>query len=446
MRDESFMKEKPVLGLVLSMSLPMVISMLVNALYNIIDSYFVAKISEDAMTALSLVYPVQNFVNAVAIGFGVGINAVIAVHLGAGYRDKADKAATQGILLSVLHGILFTVACIAIMPWFMARYTDNAQIIDLGVRYSTIVFGFSIIINLGLVFEKVFQSVGNMKVTMIALMAGCIVNIILDPLLIFGIGPFPKMNIEGAALATGIGQTVTLAIYLVVYFTRPISVKIRKKYFKPDKSMIGKLYAIGVPAILNLALPSILISSLNAIFAAFSQTYVFVLGVYYKLQTFLYLTANGLVQGMRPLIGYNYGAREYKRVKKIYTVVLSLSAVIMLVGTVICLAIPDRLIGLFTTNADTIACGATALRIISGGFVVSAVSVTSSGALEGLNKGVPSLIISLMRYMIVIVPAAFLLSRVFGATGVWHAFWIAELITAVCAFFIYKRSVKVKTA
>ena len=254
------------------------------------------------------------------------------------------------------------------------------------------------------------------------------------------------MNIEGAALATGIGQTVTLAIYLVVYFTRPISVKIRKKYFKPDKSMIGKLYAIGVPAILNLALPSILISSLNAIFAAFSQTYVFVLGVYYKLQTFLYLTANGLVQGMRPLIGYNYGAREYKRVKKIYTVVLSLSAVIMLVGTVICLAIPDRLIGLFTTNADTIACGATALRIISGGFVVSAVSVTSSGALEGLNKGVPSLIISLMRYMIVIVPAAFLLSRVFGATGVWHAFWIAELITAVCAFFIYKRSVKVKTA
>ena len=177
-----------------------------------------------------------------------------------------------------------------------------------------------------------------------------------------------------------------------------------------------------------------------------SRTYVFVLGVYYKLQTFLYLTANGLVQGMRPLIGYNYGAREYKRVKKIYTVVLSLSAVIMLVGTVICLAIPDRLIGLFTTNADTIACGATALRIISGGFVVSAVSVTSSGALEGLNKGVPSLIISLMRYMIVIVPAAFLLSRVFGATGVWHAFWIAELITAVCAFFIYKRSVKVKTA
>ena len=236
MRDESFMKEKPVLGLVLSMSLPMVISMLVNALYNIIDSYFVAKISEDAMTALSLVYPVQNFVNAVAIGFGVGINAVIAVHLGAGYRDKADKAATQGILLSVVHGILFTVACIAIMPWFMARYTDNAQIIDLGVRYSTIVFGFSIIINLGLVFEKVFQSVGNMKVTMIALMAGCIVNIVLDPLFIFGIGPFPKMNIEGAALATGIGQTVTLAIYLVVYFTRPISVKIRKKYLRRQKT------------------------------------------------------------------------------------------------------------------------------------------------------------------------------------------------------------------
>lgn len=446
MKDESFMKEKPVFGLVLSMSLPMVISMLVNALYNIIDSYFVAKISEDAMTALSLVYPIQNFVNAVAIGFGVGINAVIAVHLGAGYRDKADKAATQGFLLSIVHGILLTVVCIAIMPHFLARYTDDAQIVNLGVRYSTIVFGFSVIISLQLVFEKLFQSVGNMKITMVALMAGCIFNIVLDPVLIFGLGPFPKMGIDGAAIATGLGQTVTLASYLIAYFAKPISVKIRKKYFKPDKNMIGKLYAIGVPAILNLALPSILVSSLNAILASFSQTYVFVLGVYYKLQTFLYLTANGLVQGMRPLIGYNYGAKEYKRVKKIYGVVLSLSAVIMLVGTAICLVIPDKLIGLFTTNSDTITVGATALRIISGGFVVSAVSVTSSGALEGLNKGVPSLVISLMRYMIVIVPAAFVLSRVFGAVGVWHAFWIAELVTAVCAYFIYRHAVGKKIA
>ena len=440
------MKEKPVFPLLVSMALPMVISMLVNSLYNIVDSFFVAQISEDAMTALSLVYPVQNFVNAVAIGFGIGLNAVISYYLGAGDKKAAGCAATQGLALTMLHAVILTIGSLLVIERFLRMFSSSETVIDLGVRYSRIIFLFTIAIMANLYFEKVFQAVGRMKVTMTGMMIGCIVNIILDPLIIFGIGPFPRLGIEGAALATGIGQTVTLAIYLVVYFTRPISVKIRKKYFKPDKSMIGKLYAIGVPAILNLALPSILISSLNAIFAAFSQTYVFVLGVYYKLQTFLYLTANGLVQGMRPLIGYNYGAREYKRVKKIYTVVLSLSAVIMLVGTVICLAIPDRLIGLFTTNADTIACGATALRIISGGFVVSAVSVTSSGALEGLNKGVPSLIISLMRYMIVIVPAAFLLSRVFGATGVWHAFWIAELITAVCAFFIYKRSVKVKTA
>ena len=442
MRDESFMKEKPVLGLVLSMSLPMVISMLVNALYNIIDSYFVAKISEDAMTALSLVYPVQNFVNAVAIGFGVGINAVIAVHLGAGYRDKADKAATQGILLSVVHGILFTVACIAIMPWFMARYTDNAQIIDLGVRYSTIVFGFSIIINLGLVFEKVFQSVGNMKVTMIALMAGCIVNIILDPLLIFGIGPFPKMNIEGAALATGIGQVTPAVIYWIIYKIRPISVKIHPEYLKEGKNLVGRLYAIGVPAILNLALPSLLISALNGILAVYSQSYVVVLGIYYKLQTFIYLTANGIVQGMRPIIGFNYGAGEHKRVRKIYEITLIMCAVIMLIGTGICLAIPEQLIGLFSSNPETIRLGGQALTRISAGFLISAVSITSSGALEGLGKGGSSLIISLCRNVIVILPAAYLLSHLGGGVFVWHAFWITEVISAAVSLVVYRRAVR----
>ena len=394
------------------------------------------------MTALSLVYPVQNFVNAVAIGFGVGINAVIAVHLGAGYRDKADKAATQGILLSVVHGILFTVACIAIMPWFMARYTDNAQIIDLGVRYSTIVFGFSIIINLGLVFEKVFQSVGNMKVTMIALMAGCIVNIILDPLLIFGIGPFPKMNIEGAALATGIGQIVTLSIYLVVYFSRPLPVHICRCYLKPHGATDKKLYAIGVPAILNLALPSLLVSFLNALLAGFSQSYVVVLGIYYKLQTFLYLPANGIIQGMRPIIGYNYGAREMKRVKKIYDTTLAMTAAMMLAGTLGCLFAAKPLIALFTANPETIALGTRALHIICLGFIVSAVSVTASGALEGLGKGFSSFIISLLRYVAVIIPAAFILCHTAGPAFVWHAFWITEALTAVVAAFVYRQASK----
>lgn len=441
MMNDTFMKEKPVLPLILSMTLPMVLSMLVNSLYNIIDSFFVAQISEEAMTALSLVYPVQNFINAVGIGFGVGINSVIAFYLGAGDNKKADQAATQGLVLAMIHGVVMTVCCITMMPAFLGMFTSSKTVIELGVRYSVIAFAFTLIIIVGITFEKLFQAVGNMKTTMISLMCGCITNIVLDPVLIFGYGPFPKMGIEGAALATGIGQALTLAIYLVVYFVRPIPVHIRRQYFLLNKKMVIKLYSIGIPANLNLALPSLLISVLNAILAAYSEVYILVLGIYYKLQTFIYLPANGIVQGMRPLIGYNYGAGENKRVSQIYKIVLCMSGIIMMLGTVICLLIPGQLIGLFTHTEATIQTGETALRIISAGFLVSAVSVTSSGALEGLGKGTPSLLISLFRYVVVIIPIAFLLSRLFGAVGVWNAFWITEAITAIISICIYYKSI-----
>lgn len=438
--NENFMKEKPVLPLILSMSLPMVLSMMVNSLYNIVDSFFVAQISEDAMTALSLVYPVQNFVNAIGIGFGIGINAVIAIHLGAGDEKKANMATTQGMLLALIHAVILTVAGIAVMPGFLRMFTSSEKVIDLGIRYSVIVFLFTFAIVLGVAFEKVFQAVGAMKVTMLSLMCGCIANIILDPVLIFGLGPFPAMGIEGAALATGLGQVLTLVIYIAVYLRWPIRVKICRKYCMPDRRMIARLYAIGIPATLNLALPSLLISALNAILASFSQIYVLVLGIYYKLQTFLYLPANGFVQGMRPVIGFNYGAGEHRRVKQIYRIVLCMSGLIMIFGTIICLAVPEKLMELFTQNEETIRAGETALRIISAGFIISAVSVTSSGALEGLGKGVPSLVISLFRYVLVIIPAAYILSRIFGAVGVWHGFWIAELITAAVAFAVYRKA------
>lgn len=444
--DETFMKKKPVFPLLVSMALPMVVSMAVNSLYNIVDSFFVAKISEDAMTALSLVYPVQNFINAVAIGFGVGINAVIAFHLGAGEKRKADTAASRGMMFSAIHGIVLTVICIAIMPPFLRLFTQSEQVINMGVRYSGIAFAFSLIINLSISFEKIFQAVGRMKVTMAALIAGAVTNIILDPVLIFGLGPFPEMGIEGAALATGIGQVLTLVIYIVVYFVRPIRVHVSRRCLSADRKIDRKLYAVGIPATLNMALPSLLISALNAILAAYGQIYVVVLGVYYKLQTFLYLPANGIVQGMRPVIGYNYGAGEQKRVRRIYQITLAMSAVIMLMGTVVCLAVPRQLIGLFSSNPETIEAGGTALRIISAGFIVSAVSVTSSGALEGLGKGMPSLIISLLRYTVIIIPAAFLLSRLFGPDGVWHAFWIAEAVTAAIAILIYRRAVRERGA
>lgn len=440
--DEKFMKEKPVLPLILSMSLPMVLSMLVNSLYNIVDSFFVAQISEDAMTALSLVFPVQNFINAVAIGFAIGINAAIAFYLGTEEYSRANMAATQGMVFAVIHSIVITVSVISIIPTFLRVFTSSEPVIDFGIRYSVIAFSFTFIIILGGTFEKIFQAVGNMKVTMISMMCGCIANIILDPVLIFGIGFFPAMGIEGAALATGIGQAITLAIYLVIYFVRPIRIHISRQFLTFDKETAFKLYFVGIPATLNMALPSVLISALNSILSSYSEVYILVLGIYYKLQTFLYLPANGIIQGMRPLIGYNYGAGEQKRVKEIYNIVLCMSSVIMVLGTIICLLIPGQLINLFTHVPETIHTGEIALRVISAGFLVSAISVTSSGALEGLGKGMPSLIISLCRYIIIIIPSAFLFSKLFGAVGVWNAFWVAEFITAIISFFIYHRTIK----
>lgn len=440
--SDTFMKEKPIFPLLTSMALPMVFSMLVNALYNIVDSLFVARISEDAMTALSLIFPMQNLVNAIAIGFGVGINAQIALHLGAGSRDRADTAATHGLVYSLLHGVIITITCIAIAPHFLAMFTQDTTVIQMGTTYATIAFSFSTVVMAALAFEKMYQAIGRMKITMIGLLAGSLCNILLDPVLIFGLGPFPQMGIAGAALATGIGQMLTLSVYLIFYHRISTPVRIRRRFLRPNPKMDWQLYAIGIPAILNLALPSILISFLNSLLAAFSQSYVVVLGIYYKLQTFLYLPSSGIVQGMRPLIGYNYGAGESKRVRRIYQLTLLLCAGILAVGTILCVLLSDGLIGLFTTNAETIAIGQTALQIISIGFIISAVSVATSGALEGLGMGVQSLVISLVRYCVVIMPLAWLLCRIMGPTGVWHAFWLTEVVAAVISVVVYKKSVK----
>lgn len=442
--DQTYMKERPILPLVIAMALPMTISMLVNALYNIVDSIFVARISENAMTALSLVYPIQNLINAVTVGFAIGINAVISFQLGAGNRQEADRAASLGVLLNAVHGLLLNVICILLLRPFLGLFSDNEEVISLGIRYATITLSFSIPIAISISFEKIFQAAGRMTVSMVSMLLGCITNIILDPIMIFGIGPVPAMGIQGAAIATGIGQVTSLVIYLIFYFCSSLPVSVRFSQMCPTRQLMVRLYSIGVPATLNLALPSLLVSVLNGILAAFSQSYVLVLGAYYKLQTFLYLTANGVVQGMRPLIGYNYGAGEKKRVSKIFSTALMLILGVMAIGTVLCLTIPGTLIGLFTSNPDTIRLGAQALRIISLGFLVSSISVTACGALEGLGKGGPSLMISLMRYLIVILPLALLLCRVFGIgpTGVWHAMWLTEMITAAASWFIYKKSVR----
>ncbi len=442
--NQEFMKEKKILPLVISMSLPMVISMAVNSLYNIVDSYFVASISEDAMTALSLVYPIQSLMTAIAVGFGVGINAKIAFCLGANDKKTANQAASTGLLLSIIHGIILMVVCLAAMPWFLSLYTENQVILDMALAYANRAFLFSVIIMAGICIEKVFQAVGRMKETMACMLVGFVANIVLDPLLIFGIGPFPEWGIAGAAYATGIGQTLTLLAYIIFMIVKPIPVSFSRKNLAFPKELMSSLYLVGVPATLNMALPSVLISALNGIVAVFSDKYILVLGAYFKLQTFIYLSVSGVIQGIRPIVSYNYGAGEEKRVQSVFRTSLGINAIVMAVGMALSMFIPGQLIGIFTSSQETIAIGVQALRIISIGFIFSAVSVTCCGVLEALGRGMPSLVVSLLRYVVIIIPAAFALSRIsgVGATGVFVAFPVTEIVTCVASYFIYRKYYK----
>ena len=425
--------------LIFSMALPAMISMIINALYNIVDSIFVAKYSQDALAAVSLVYPLEMLVVAIGVGTGVGVNSLIARRLGERRQEAADLAAEHGVALSVIGGIAFFIIGWGLSGAFVGAFGASEAVSTNAVQYSHIAVGMSIFVLISMMCEKIQQSGGNMIIPMCQGLAGAIINIILDPLMIFGIGPFPRMEIAGAALATGIGQVITLLVYLIYYVADPLPVKLHKKYLRPEGDICSKTYGIGIPATLNMALPSLLISALNGILAAYSGAYVLVLGVYYKLQTFIYLPSNGIIQGIRPLIGYYYGAGERNRVEQIYRLTLELTAGIMAIGTALCWLIPGGLIGLFTENPETVTIGITALHIISLGFILSAVSVTSSGALEALGQGMASLVISVMRYVAVIIPAAFVLSRLIGVTGVWWAFVCTESVTAMVAYVLYRK-------
>ena len=430
---------------ILRLSIPMTLAQLINVLYSIVDRIYIGRMGENsslALTGVGVCLPIITIVIAFANLIGMGGAPLFSIKRGEGNEKEAEAILGNSVTLLVIFGLCLTVVGLIVKRPLLYLLGASENTIEYANSYITIYLLGNVFVMMSLGLNSFINAQGFGKTGMFTVVIGAVLNIILDPILIFGIGPFPRMEIKGAAIATNIGQLVCMTIYLLIFIFRPIQVKIQKKYATLNFELIKRLYAVGIPATLNLALPSLLISALNAILASFSGVYVLILGVYYKLQTFLYLPANGIIQGMRPVIGFNYGAREYNRVKKIYKIVLRMSAGIMLAGTLICFIIPDVLIGLFTTNPETIEAGKTALRIISIGFLVSSVSITSSGALEGLGKGVQSLIISLSRYIVVIIPAAFLLSRVLGAAGVWHAFWVSEAITTIVSLVIYTKTVK----
>ena len=436
--NNMFMTTKPIFSLLVSMSVPMMLSMLIQSLYNIVDSIYVSWLGTDALTAVSLAYPLQNAIVSVAVGIGVGISSAISIHLGAGNQEKADRAATIGIGLTVFHCILFILAGLVVTRPFLSLFTDKSAVLEDACAYTYIVLCFSFGSLLQIAFEKIFQGIGQMKITMILLIVGCVVNIILDPILIFGLLGFPELGVAGAAIATVIGQISAFLLYIVVYLRKSYAIHIRAKYLRFDPSIIRQIYSVGIPSSIMMLLPSVLISILNSILTAFSGVYVAVLGVYFKLQTFIYMPANGIVQGMRPIIGYNYGAGETHRVRSAIRYSLACAAGLMLLGTLLSLLIPEQIFALFNADAELLECGVTALRIICLGFLVSSVGIIYSGTFEALGNGRNSLIISLLRQFVITIPLSFLLAKLWGPVGVWISFPAGELCASIAALLLLR--------
>lgn len=436
------MAAKPVFPLLMSMAFPPMLSMLVQSMYNIVDSMFVARFSQDALTAVSLAFPLQNLVLAVAVGTGVGVNSYISRKLGAQDQDAANAAVTHGFLLSFAHAVFFVIFGLVAIRQFFRLFTDSAEIFSLACDYSYIVVLGAFAQLFHIMVEKLLQATGRMLAPMLLQAIGAIANIILDPILIFGLFGAPRMGVRGAAVATVLGQVLSMTLSLLVFFLRDQDVRMDLKKFKPDLHAVAQIYAVGVPTMLMNALGSVLVTLLNSILIRFSELAVSVFGVYFKLQTFVFMPVSGLTQGALPIMGYNYGAQNQKRLLATLRCAVLVAVGIMAAGNLLFALMPDKLLLLFDASPDMLGIGVPALRIISCSYVFAAIGLILSNLFQAVGKGAYSLTVFLMRQLIVVVPLAFLLSQTMGLNGIWVAFPIAEAAGAVAAalfFLIFRR-------
>ena len=440
--EEILMKENkmgvlPVNRLLVTMSLPMMISMLVQALYNIVDSIFVARIEEKALTAVSLAFPIQTLMIAVGVGTAVGINALLSRFLGEKEFEKADTVAKNGIFLALVSYILFLCIGIFGVRIFYTSQTTDTVIINYGVEYLTIVCVASFGIFIQATFEKLLQSTGKTFYTMITQGTGAVINIILDPILIFGYFGMPKMGVAGAAVATVVGQCVAgmLAIIMNVKVNQEIHVGM--KGFKPNGKVVKQIYMIGIPSIIMQAIGSVMTYGMNRILITFTDTATAVFGVYFKLQSFVFMPVFGLNNGIIPIIAYNYGAGNKERVVKTFKLSVCYAVAIMAAGVVIMQCIPDRLLLLFEASETMLDIGVPALRIISTCFVVAAFCIVTGSVFQALGYAWYSMINSICRQLVVLLPAAYLLALTGKLKNVWWSFPIAEVMSAsVTVFFL----------
>lgn len=448
-RKENKMGTMPVNKLLLSMAIPMMISMLVQALYNVVDSMFVARVSEDALSALSLAFPVQNLMIAVAVGAGVGVNAALSKSLGEHNYDAVNKIANNGIFLTAIHFAVFAVLGLSLSRVFFEMQIDAAEadIINFGTAYLRICCGASFGLFGEIIFERLLQSTGRTFYTMITQLIGAAINIVLDPILIFGLFGFPRLEVAGAAIATVIGQIVAMLATLYFNIRHNPEVHIHMKGFRPDGGTIRRIYRVGVPTMVMNAIGSVMVFGMNQILISFTKTATAVFGVYFKLQSFIFMPIFGLNNGMVPIISYNYGARNKERILKTIKLSVIYAMLIMLAGFAVFQMMPDKLLLLFDASEEMLAIGTTALRIISLSYLIAGYCIICGSVFQAFGKGMLSLMVSVVRQLLLLLPVAFLLSLSGNLNAIWFAFPIAELgsvtISTICLRHLYKSEIAV---
>ncbi len=446
-RKENRMGTQPVKRLIVSMSLPMMISMLVQALYNVVDSVFVAKIEEKALTAVTLAFPMQNLMIAVAAGTGVGINALLSRSLGEKRFDRADHAANNGLLVIILSGLVFLFVGLFGAEPFIRSQNEDPIVVSYGTTYLGIVTCLATPLFLQITLERLLQSTGRTLHSMASQLTGAIINLILDPIMIFGLAGFPKLGVAGAAYATVIGQTVAtcVGVILNVKCNKDIYLSFRA-ILSPHKAVIKQIYAVGIPTTLMMSIGSIMTYMMNKILGTFSDTATAVFGVYFKLQSFFFMPVFGLNNGLIPVLAYNYGARKKDRIKEALVFSIVLAVAVMGAGTILFQLIPEVLLKMFDAGPEMISIGVPALRIISLSFPLAAVCIIMGSVFQAFSRSIYSLFVSVGRQLVVLIPAAWLLSLTGEVTNIWWAFPIAEgsslLLSTIFFRRIYRTMVK----
>ncbi len=431
------------LPLIFSMALPAMFSMLVQALYNVVDSYFVSQISEKALAAVSLAFPIQNLQIAFAVGTAVGVTSLISRRLGQGRREEASSAAAHGIVLGILTSLVFALYGAFFTTPFFQLFESDPEIIQMGDQYISVCCIFSFGCFVSVMLEKTLQATGNMIWPMIFQLVGAVTNIVLDPVFIFGYFGMPALGVTGAAIATVGGQIASMIISIIVIVLREHEIEVTLRGFRFRWDTVKNIYAVGLPAIVMQAIGTVMNIAMNGILSTFSTTAYTVFGLYFKLQSFVFMPVFGLTQGLLPIMGYNYGARNKKRLMSAVRQGCMIALVIMTAGMLVFLLLPNQLLGIFNPSPELLEIGVPALRIICSCFLFAALGIVSSTLFQSVGRGTYSLIISLMRQLVVLVPAAWILAKVTGNVGaVWWAFPIAETISLMASIFFFLRLYK----